>query len=120
MLTDKTVHIGSRAPVRRAVANLPNYFPGHSDAFDAIDTILKGFKLRIDPNMMIDLSSQNDRVDGEGSSGTVILNISPLDDNTVCDACNIKVKNANYANGISYSWYRMSSGKLEIVAYVSL
>ena len=119
-LTAKNVHIGSRAPVRKDVATLPNYFSDHSAAFDAIDTILAKHNLMIDPNVMLNLNSQNDRAYGEGSAGTLVLKIRTLDDKIACDCCGVKIKDAVYSNGISYSWYRMQSGKLEITAYVSL
>lgn len=115
-----TIRIGSKHPVRKAVASLATYHDGFHESFDAIDAILKDHNLMINQTAMINLNSQNDRATGEGAAGTVILNIATRDGGMTCDGCSDKIDNANYANGVSYSWYRMSSGKLEITAYISL
>ena len=110
-LARKNVTIGSRSPIRKDVATLTTYHTDHGSAFDAIDKILEKHNLTIMWDTMFDLSAPD---------GTVILPIECLDGLTGCTASGIKIENPVYSNGISYSWHAMQSGKLEIVAYVSL
>ena len=110
-LTAKNVTIGSRSPIRKDVATLTTYHADHFDAFLAIDTILAKHNLTLGWDMRFDLST---------ASGTVILPLESLNGRDGCIASGIKIENPVYSNGISYSWHTMQSGKLEIVAYVSL
>ena len=110
-LARKNVTIGSRSPIRKAVATLPNYFTDHADAILAIDTILADHNLTTGLDVGVSLL---------GPSGSVILTLESLNGRDGCIASGIKIENPVYSNGISYSWHTMQSGKLEIVAYVSL
>ena len=103
--------ISSKHDVRRQVADAlsQNYWDNKIDALNLIDDLLGEWNLQIDPNYMLNLQGD------EGSITVPIVVSKP--GGIVCDCCNDKVGRVD--NMVSYSWYRMGSGRWEITAYVS-
>lgn len=103
--------INSRHDVRRQVAEAisQNYWDSKIEALNAIDRCLNEWNMQIDPNHMLNL---------QGDEGNITIPIITMQPGGItCDCCQKKVATVN--NLVSYSWYRMGSGRWEITAYIS-
>jgi len=99
--------IKANHPTRNKLVNLPNYFDSKAVAISVIRAILQDHNL--------DLAGYPDC---DGTVGNVLFPIRSLCANSItCDSCGSDC--AEFDNVVSFSWYRMPSGKFEIVAYIS-
>lgn len=103
--------ITSKHPVRAAIANLSSgnrYYDSKGQALGEVERVLNDHNL--------ELAYQG--CDGcPGDSGYFTFPLRTVSDACiVCEDCD---KGGDVINGIAFSWYRMPSGRWEIVVYVS-
>jgi hypothetical protein len=101
--------INAKHPVRAAIAGLPDYYDRIVDAFEAVETILAVH------GMDLNLTDMPYFTAPEGGSWLApIVSLEPVvsvsGKPTVCDG---------YDNGVNFSWYKLPSGRWEVITYVS-
>lgn len=105
--------IKANHPARGQICDLPNYFNLKIDAIDAIDTILKEYGLELAPGF----STLNDCPGPEGRNTFKIRQVDT--GHLSCDDCDCQIDHEDIMNVVSFSWYRMPSGRYEINVYIS-
>lgn len=100
--------ITSKHDVRRQVSSIGTYFGDKITALNQINELLHEWNFQIDPNYTVNL---------QGDSGNVLLPITVMKGGVVCDCCEKQVDYVD--NMLSYSWYKMQSGRFEITVYIS-
>ena len=103
--------IKNNHPARKQMGKLPNYFETKTEAIHAIETILNEYGMELDWNGQFDISNDE---------GSRTFDIVPSEScKTYCDNCGKDIEVVGYNNLVSFSWYRMGSGRWEIVSYIS-
>ncbi len=87
---------------------MESYYPTLGDALDQISTVLEAHDMALVPANLV------------GDEGSKLLHITSLSGAKLsCCDCGKEV-GGELDNGVALSWYRMPSGRYEVVAYVSL
>lgn len=102
------IMVKRNSPARAAIADLPNYFDSKGGAISAVRTILNDYGMELE---FVECS-------GDEGSSTFPIHVD-CDSRMLCEHCGDDIKNAEYNNVVSFSWYKMSSGRYEITAYIS-
>lgn len=102
------VTIKNNHPVRKAIGNLPDYFESKGDAICAIDAVLADYDMKMES------------FDCSGDKGSTFIDLLPNGPGRlVCDNCNCRDNLTGFNNGVNFSWYKMSSGRWEVITYVT-
>ena len=100
--------IKAKHPVRAAVSSLPDYFEYLNDAVAAIRAELSAHGLRCDDFIF------------HGSEGFTTATIRPEPNvEFVCGVCEDKLDCAAFDNVVAVSYYRLDSGRWEVIKYIS-
>ena len=100
--------IGPKHPVRRAIANLPDYYSCLADAAWAARKVLADYDLRMDDPVW------------DGDSGWTNPVIRPAEsDGMICECCAEKMSREGYANVVHFSYYKCREGRWEVISYIS-
>jgi hypothetical protein len=108
-LNTTTLTIRRNDPVRNEIASLPDYYDFKGDALNAIDDVLNSRGMCIGNDVRMD-----------GDEGSLLIPIVANEQGSiVCDNCDRSYEVAGYNNGVNVSWYRMQSGRIEVIKYIS-
>lgn len=100
--------IKNRHPARNRISDLPNYFESKGEALTAIDSILNEYGIELAPR------------DCPGDEGSTTFDFFTFDNSyCLCDKCGESDDKGEFNNCLSFSWYKMQSGRWEIVAYIT-
>jgi len=100
--------INAKHPVRNEVAGLDDYYDSLSEAFDAVETILENHGMALNMSDMPFLSSEG---------GSWLAPIVPAKPIVTVDG--VEYDCEAYNNGVNFSYYKLGSGRWEVVTYVS-
>jgi hypothetical protein len=102
------MRITSKHPVRAAVADIATYHSCKGAAVFEVCLALSEFD--IEPTFP----------DLNGPEGYVTCALRPAyPGRVVCDCCADKLDKAEYDNVLVFAWYTLSSGRVELTAYIS-
>jgi len=102
------MRITSKHPVRRAVCNLATYWDSKAELLDAVIVACADHGVEAEPTDM------------PGRNGSVKLKLRPENNaHVICDVCAEKHDRTFFDNYAVVSYYTMSSGRRELVAYIS-
>jgi hypothetical protein len=105
---DAIMTITSNHPVRRAMCNLKTYWDSKAELQDAVIAACADHGVEAEATDML------------GDDGYVRLKLRPAcDAHIICDVCAEKHDRNIFDNWAVVSYYKMCSGRFELVAYIS-
>ena len=106
-----TITIKNSHPARNKIAGLPNYFDSEGAGFYAVNDVLNEYGMQLDWGGLGDY---------RGDEGNHVFDIRANDGGQlVCSNCDKAVEVTGFNSCVSISWYKMQSGRYEIVAYIT-
>ena len=100
--------ITAKHPVRKAIAELPDYYDSLGAGVAAVSAVCAEYNLRMEEKVL----------DGNEGWTTFALYREP-DGWFVCSECEAKLDRTELNNCVAFSWYRARPGRWECIKYVS-
>ncbi len=106
-----TLRVKNNHPVRKAIADLGDYWDSKGQALAAVDAALDGCNLSRDDDTFIDV---------HGDEGSVSFRLRDNGAGVMCCADCAKPSESNlYDNVVVFAYYKMREGRWEVITYVS-